>query len=299
MKKIIVANPLMQLLLLLFVVSAALLLTGAVGGALAPAFGFSLSQVEAGISVHNLALTRYLMAMQGVGVFMLPPLLAALLIWRSRACIFLGVVRKPAPRSVVLTALALVVAIPFISFSANVNAQLPLPEWATSIDHETTKLMMTLIFLPDTGALLLNLLVVALIPAVGEELLFRGYLQRVLYRWTGKPHLAILLSAVTFSAIHVQLEGFIPRFLLGALFGYLFYWSGSLWLPIVAHFTNNAVAIVASFYAARRGASIETLEVETGVSALLALASVFVAANMLAHIQRHEKYRRKRRLHPA
>lgn len=288
----------MQLLLLLFVLGVALLLTGAVGGALAPVFGFSPSQVEAGLSVHNLALVRYLMVVQSVGVFMLPPVFAALLIWRRRACIFLGVVRKPAPRSVVLTALTVAVAIPFISFSANVNAQLPLPEWARSIDHETTKLLTTLIFSPDTGTMLLNMLVVALLPAVGEELLFRGYLQRVLCRWTGKPHFAILLSAVIFSAIHVQLEGFIPRFLLGALFGYLFYWSGSLWLPIVAHFTNNAATNCAYFYAARRGVSIESLEVETAVSALLALASVFVAANMLSHLRRYEKSRR-RRLHPA
>lgn len=298
MRKVFVANSLMQLMLLMFALSVALLLTGLAGGALAPAFGFSPSEVEAGFSVHNLSLARYLMAVQGVGVFMLPPALAALFIFRRRACIFLGVARRPAPVSAVLTVLAAVAAVPFISFSANVNAQLPLPEWATRIDHETTKLTTSLIFSPDAPTLLLNLLVVALIPAVGEELLFRGYLQRVLCRRTN-PHFAILLSAVIFSAIHVQLEGFIPRFLLGALFGYLLYWSGSLWLPITAHFTNNALTIFASFYAARHGVSIELPEAETAASTLLALASVFVTANMLAHLRRREKFRRNRRLHPA
>ena len=293
MKKIFVVNPPMQLLLLLLVLFCALPLTGAVGMALAPAFGFSPSEASAGLSVHRLALARYLMAVQSVGVFLLPPALAALLIWRRRACIVLGAARPPAPKSAVLTALAIVASIPFISFSANVNAQLPLPEWASRIDQETTKLTMALIFSPDAGTLLLNLLVVALMPAAGEELLFRGYLQRLLCRWTGRTHLSIFLSAAIFSAIHVQLEGFIPRFLLGALFGYLLYWSGSLWLPIIAHFTNNAVTVCASFYAARRGVNLESPEVETAVSTLLALASVLVAANMLAHIRRHEKNRRR------
>ncbi|MDR3188814.1 MAG: CPBP family intramembrane metalloprotease [Prevotellaceae bacterium] len=290
----------MQLmLLLLLALPAALLLAGAAGEALAPLFGFSRAQVQAGVSTGNLALTRYVMAVQGVVVFMLPPVAAALFIWRRRACISLGVARRPVPRSAVLTALMLLIAIPFISFSASVNAQLPLPEWATRIDHEATQLSTALIFSPDAATLLLNLLIMALIPAVGEELLFRGYLQRVLCSWTKRPHFAIFVSAAVFSAIHFQFEGFIPRFLLGALFGYLLYWSGSLWLPIVAHFTHNAATICAYFYAARRGVEVASLEVDTPVSALLALASVVIAANVLAQIQRREKLRRKRRLHPA
>ncbi|MDR3367271.1 MAG: CPBP family intramembrane metalloprotease [Prevotellaceae bacterium] len=299
MKKLFTANPSMQLLLLLFVFSAALMLTGVVSVALAPVFGFSPLQVQDGLSPSNPALARYFLVTQSVGVFMLPPVLAAFFIFRKRSCIFLSAARCPDQRSAMLTALALILAVPFISFSANVNAQLPLPEWATRLDHDATELFAALIFSPDVATLLLNLLVIALIPAVGEELLFRGYLQRALWSWTKKPHLAIFVSAVTFSAIHLQLEGFIPRFLLGALFGYLLYWSGSLWLPIIAHFTNNALSVVAYFYAARRGADIESLEVETSVSALLALASVFVAANLLSHIQRREKLRRRRRPYPA
>ncbi|MDR2813311.1 MAG: CPBP family intramembrane metalloprotease [Prevotellaceae bacterium] len=299
MKKLFTTSPALQLFLLLFILFVALLLTVTVSVALAPIFGFSLSEAQAGTSIRNLALTRYLMAVQSIGGFMLPPALAAFLICRKRACIFLGVARRPMAQSAALTALALVIAIPFISFSASVNAQLPLPEWATRTDREATELSVALIFTPSVPVMLLNMLVMALIPAVSEELLFRGYLQRLLCSWTKKPHFAIFISAVIFSAIHFQFEGFIPRFLLGALFGYLFYWSGSLWLSVIAHFTNNAATVIAYFYAARQGVDVESAEVETTVSALLALASVFVATNLIARIQQHEKFRRKRHLHPA
>jgi membrane protease YdiL (CAAX protease family) len=287
----------MQLALLVCALGVGMLLTGFAGVALASLFG--ISPAQAAFSVSNLSLTRCLMAVQSVGIFMLPPILAAVFIKRKRACIFLGVARKPMRVNVVLTAIALVATIPFISLAANVNAQLPLPDWAKSIDQATTALNVGLIFTPDVSDMLLNMLIIALIPAVSEELLFRGYLQRVLCSWIKKPHVAIFISAIIFSALHIQFEGFIPRFLLGALFGYLFHWSGSLWLPVTAHFTNNAATVYAYFYAARSNIDVEALEVEPSVNTLLALASVLVVVNLLGQIQRREKLRRKRRLLPA
>jgi len=80
---------------------------------------------------------------------------------------------------------------------------------------------------------------------LGEELLFRGVVQRILTEMTRNHHWGIWLSAALFSALHLQFFGFIPRLLLGAIFGYLLVWSGSLWLPILAHFVNNAGAVIA------------------------------------------------------
>ncbi|GHB76235.1 CPBP family intramembrane glutamic endopeptidase [Persicitalea jodogahamensis] len=88
------------------------------------------------------------------------------------------------------------------------------------------------------------LLVIGIIPAIGEEVLFRGVLQRKLMEEWLNPHLAIWVAAALFSAIHVQFYGFIPRMLLGALFGYLYYWSGSLWVAIFAHFVNNGFMVM-------------------------------------------------------
>ena len=88
----------------------------------------------------------------------------------------------------------------------------------------------------------------AILPAVGEELLFRGLLQQKLFSCFKNIHISIWITAFLFSALHLQFFGFFPRFLLGALLGYMFYWSGSLWLPIIAHFTNNALALLMSFF---------------------------------------------------
>lgn len=93
------------------------------------------------------------------------------------------------------------------------------------------------------GGLLLNLVIIALIPAIGEEMTFRGVLQQSLTRKMN-PHIAIILSAAIFSFFHFQFYGFLPRMFLGALLGYMFYITGSLWTSILMHFVNNGSAVV-------------------------------------------------------
>ena len=94
------------------------------------------------------------------------------------------------------------------------------------------------------GYFMVALLVVAVLPAMGEEFLFRGLVQRYFLRSLSNPHMAIWVAAVLFSAFHMQFFGFVPRMLLGALFGYLYYYSGSLWYSVLAHFINNGLTLV-------------------------------------------------------
>jgi membrane protease YdiL (CAAX protease family) len=97
------------------------------------------------------------------------------------------------------------------------------------------------------GQLIIALIVVVLLPAVGEEVLFRGIIQRKLAQHWANVHVAIWVSAAIFSAIHFQFFGFLPRMILGALFGYLYYWSGRLSVAITAHFINNGFVLVMMF----------------------------------------------------
>lgn len=97
------------------------------------------------------------------------------------------------------------------------------------------------------GGLLMNLLVIALIPAIGEELTFRGVVQQSLVKGCKNAHVGILLSAAIFSFIHFQFYGFLPRMFLGIILGYMFYYSGSLWTSILMHFVNNGAAVVVSY----------------------------------------------------
>jgi hypothetical protein len=94
-------------------------------------------------------------------------------------------------------------------------------------------------------------MMVAVLAAIGEELIFRGLLQRLFLEWTRNVHVAVFISAFIFSAFHLQFYGFFGRLVLGLILGYLFVWTGSLWVPIAVHFVNNAMAVIVSFLDAR------------------------------------------------
>ncbi len=131
----------------------------------------------------------------------------------------------------------------------NANAHFPgfmkgLEEWARAKEDELAELTKLIADFGTVPRLLVGLLVIAVIPAIGEELVFRGVVQKQLHRWAGNPHVAIWVAALIFAAIHVQFFGFVPRAVLGALFGYLYYWSGNIIVPIVAHFVNNGFSVV-------------------------------------------------------
>ena len=89
---------------------------------------------------------------------------------------------------------------------------------------------------------------IALLPALGEELMFRGVLQRLFHDWTKNIHVSIFLAALVFGLFHLQFYGLLPRVFLGMVLGYLFYWTGSLWVPIFVHFMNNASAVIAAYF---------------------------------------------------
>ena len=141
--------------------------------------------------------------------------------------------------------------LPITALAVYLNQQIHLPESMAAIEHwmEVTEkanndVLETLLAESGAGALILNVLVCAVLPAICEEFFFRGTLQQLFRRWFGNAHVAIWVTAIIFSAIHFQFSGFFARMLLGAYLGYLFYWSGSLWLPILAHMLHNALSIV-------------------------------------------------------
>ena len=119
-----------------------------------------------------------------------------------------------------------------------------LDELMTTLEEQAAAVTEKMLTVDTFGGLLFNLIVIALIPAVGEELTFRGVLQQSLTRGLKNPHVAIVLSAAIFSFIHFQFLGFLPRMFLGILLGYMFYVSGSLWTRIAMHFVNNGSAVL-------------------------------------------------------
>lgn len=165
------------------------------------------------------------------------------------------------------------------------NATMHFPEfmagferWARQQEDRLGEFTAVLTNFDTVGGLLIALLVIAILPAIGEELAFRGLIQNELWRGTNNIHIAIWSSAFVFSAIHMQFFGFVPRLLLGALFGYLYYWSDNLIVPIVAHFVNNAFGVVMVYLYNIKVISTDFEEVEAAPWGLVLVCLVIGAA---------------------
>ena len=116
-----------------------------------------------------------------------------------------------------------------------------------NFDRDSEPIVLAFLKMNGFSDLIFNLLIMAIIPSFGEELFFRGFLQNIFLNFFKSSHLAIVITSILFSLIHFDLEGFIPRLFLGAILGYMFLWTQSLWVPIIAHFVNNALAIIISY----------------------------------------------------
>lgn len=147
-----------------------------------------------------------------------------------------------------------IVTVTFMTVNAvfiewNLNVSFPefmkgFESWARQTEEAAAKMTEYLTAFDSFSQFMVAFFVIAVFAALGEELVFRGIMQNMIHKANGNIHIAIWLSAVLFSAIHFQFFGFVPRVLLGALFGYLYYWSGNLWIPIFAHFINNGFTLV-------------------------------------------------------
>ena len=155
------------------------------------------------------------------------------------------------------------------------SALAPFENWMRQMEMDAERL--TEIFLRGSAwsTLLTNLFMMALLAGLGEELLLRGIVQPLFIKLTKNAHIGIWLAAALFSFMHFQFFGFVPRMLLGALFGYYYYWSRNLWIPIIAHIANNAAIVIYTFYSGTTDYAPKLGDVDTtnSPSALLIILS--------------------------
>lgn len=230
------------LLLLLFFIVYALTFSGVAKGVVA-LFGVT----------DSLAVLKITQFCQALGMFVLAALSLAFLVSKNmREYLSLDV--RPNHIVIVLTIACIWLSMPLVNFIGEWNASLSLPdsmgrletlfrEMEDAAERLTLKMLVTDSFFQ----FFLNIVVMALLPAVGEELFFRGVMQNSIERSAKNEHVAVWITAAVFSFVHFQFFGFVPRLLLGAFLGYLLCWSRSLIVPMVAHFVNNAT-IVTIYY---------------------------------------------------
>jgi membrane protease YdiL (CAAX protease family) len=260
MKNALLGNqsPVTQLVFSILLIISCFLTTFLLGILLAiPLFGVDLFSSFSALGNYSdpksLMLLKYLQIVQSFGLFILPPLLAGFFFERSAAG-YLKMDRPSRPLIYLITFAIMFAALPLVNWMVAVNEGMQLPPalrgveaWMKSAEEEAAKLTEAFLNTGTAGGFLLNLLMIAILPAIGEEFLFRGLLQRIFAEWTKNIHVAIFISALLFGAMHMQFYGIFPRMMLGVLFGYLFYWSGSIWVPVFAHFINNASAVIVAF----------------------------------------------------
>ena len=149
--------------------------------------------------------------------------------------------------------------------------------WAFNKEKELEKITMFLVSFENNWEFLFGILSIALIPGICEEYLFRGVLQKNFYLISKNIHIAVWLSAFFFSALHLQFYGFFPRMLLGVLFGYIYYWSGSILYPMIAHIFNNFFSLTI-FYSSQKGLQNETFEVSVNSSPKIPMVLIIISA---------------------
>lgn len=235
---------------------------------------------------ESIRLLKYFQVVQSIGLFIVPPFVLAWL-FHGQIAEYLLLNKKSTSTSIFLVAILVVFSLPLTNFIGEWNTRMEFPEflaglerWMKNAEENAAELTEAFLKVETTGGLLFNLFMIAFLPAIGEELLFRGVIQRIFSNWTRSHHWGIWISAILFSALHIQFYGFVPRMLLGVLFGYLLIWSGSMWLPILAHFFNNGFAVVAMYLIDNNilNAGVEEIGATSGSQyvAILSLASVFL-----------------------
>ena len=195
---------------------------------------------------------RFMQISSQLFTFVFPPIAYAFLV-KEKPVNALGL--KNAKILWFLIGTAMIFAImPLNSILAEWNAGLKLPESLSALEQmmkdmqESASAMIEKFVSVDTiGGLILNLFMIAGLAALGEELLFRSIIQTSLIKICKNAHVGILIASAIFSFIHLEFYGFVPRLILGMLLGYMFYFSGSIWVPMLMHFLNNGTVVLIYF----------------------------------------------------
>lgn len=243
---------------------------------------------------------KILVVAQQVGLFLVPAIALAFFEGKKPQN-FYGL-KSPSINLLMIVLLLMACSMPLLAWINEQNMKMHLPQFLSGVERwmremEDSGMVTTKAILKGTSinVLFVNLLVIAVTPAICEELIFRGGLQRTLLRWIKNPHVGIWTSAVIFSTIHFQFFGFFPRLFLGAAFGYIYFWTGSLWYPAFAHFLNNGYAVVVAWYMQKNNLPLEKAdEMHLAwygylVSAILTLVLFAVLRKLAAQKSAHEQ----------
>lgn len=218
-------------------------------------FGLIVASVATRLLIKQSMLA--MLTVQDIFAFILPAVVAMALFY-LRPLHVMGLDRMPSLKALAVVVVFYLVSLPAMNWLVDFNGSMVLPSWMSGVEEamrqaedmaaDATKQILDINTIPQ---LLFCLFVVGLMAGLSEEMLFRGAMQRTMQDSRLGAHTAIWVTAIVFSAFHMQFFGFLPRMLLGAWLGYLFVWTRSLWVPIIAHTLNNSTVVVMSYLAGK------------------------------------------------
>jgi len=202
------------------------------------------------VTPEEISFLRFYQFFSQIGVFFLP--VFALVFFTSKNISgYLSMNSRPGSVAIFITIILVYSSLPFNGFLTSINENMQLPaafagieQWMKDKETQANGLVEIILSTNSVNVLMISLVVVALMPALGEELFFRGVLLKLFRQITHNIHWAVLISAFIFSFFHLQFYGFLPRFMMGLMLGYLFVITQNLWIPILFHFVNNASSVI-------------------------------------------------------
>ncbi|WP_345949356.1 CPBP family intramembrane glutamic endopeptidase [Mucilaginibacter sp. PAMB04274] len=217
------------------------------------------------------------------------PIVFSKFIVRNTSAYLLAGTRFPLALLAIVFSL-MIMSSPVMEVLINLNQKMVLPDflkaiedWMRSSEEAAQKATEALLKMNTWLDMVKCLLLVGLVTAIAEELMFRGTLQTIFIRWTNNPHLAIWITATLFSAFHIEFFGFLPRLMLGVFFGYFAYWSGSVWPAVWAHFLNNGSAVVLTYLYQHKKLNIDPNNQHAFNYSLYALSLIITVALLLIY----------------
>ncbi|MEY2829696.1 MAG: hypothetical protein RIQ33_1554 [Bacteroidota bacterium] len=214
-----------------------------------------------------------------IGMFGVSALMFAFL-KEKNGFMYLQLTKVPKPITMAFVVPLVLCSLPIIAYVYYYNQQInfgSMNKIVHDLEHQNAEITKAFLSSTTIAGLLFNLLVVAIVPGIVEEIFFRGVLQKLLHEGFRNKHAAIIISAILFSAMHMEFLGFIPRFLMGLMLGYLFDWSKNIWVNIAAHALNNGISVIAYFMFVKGYTSTDIDNMDHYGIAPTAIAVVFFA----------------------
>jgi len=282
-----------SLIFILFaIIVAGLVFASLLSGIVCEQYGINIqdviSSLQNGQSADNIQILRTLALFNTCFGFLIPAFAFAHIYYRSDAMSRLYLDVKPGFFLVVIFLLTIISSMPIVEWLYIWNKNLPLPEWLVSQTDENNQLVKSLLQMNAPKDLIINLFVMAILPAIGEELVFRSLVQVKFTKLFSNHHLGIWITAFIFSFIHLQFDGFFSRLLLGVILGYGFWFTQSIWVTIIAHLFFNGIQVTASYVMIQNGMAANA-DVEINFPIYAVISSVILTAGGLWFLYNHFK----------